>query len=190
MSVTLVESGNLGGTCLNNGCIPTKTLKASADALELALRLSQFGITGQGAPAVDPAAVLARKEKVCATLRGGLEKACASLGVRLLKGRGRLVHAGLVEASTAEGPVSVVGDRVILATGSGALELPGLPVDHTHILTSDDALALDRCPRPSPSWAGASSAANWRSSIRPSGPRSRWWKARTACCPCLPWMRT
>ena len=58
MSVTLVESGNLGGTCLNNGCIPTKTLKASADALELALRLSQFGITGQGAPAVDPAAVL------------------------------------------------------------------------------------------------------------------------------------
>ena len=146
MSVTLVESGNLGGTCLNNGCIPTKTLKASADALELALRLSQFGITGQGAPAVDPAAVLARKEKVCATLRGGLEKACASLGVRLLKGRGRLVHAGLVEASTAEGPVSVEGDRVILATGSGALELPGLPVDHTHILTSDDALALDRVP--------------------------------------------
>ena len=50
MSVTLVESGNLGGTCLNNGCIPTKTLKASADALELALRLSQFGITGQGTP--------------------------------------------------------------------------------------------------------------------------------------------
>ena len=146
MSVTLVESGNLGGTCLNNGCIPTKTLKASADALELALRLSQFGITGQGVPAVVPAAVLARKEKVCATLRGGLEKACASLGVRLLKGRGRLVHAGLVEASTAEGPVSVEGDRVILATGSGALELPGLPVDHAHILTSDDALALDRVP--------------------------------------------
>lgn len=146
MSVTLVESAALGGTCLNNGCIPTKTLKASADALELALRLSQFGITGQGTPAVDPAAVLARKEKVCATLRGGLEKACASLGVRLLKGRGRLVNAGLVDVATADGAVSVEGDRVILATGSGALELPGLPVDHKHILTSDDALALDRVP--------------------------------------------
>ena len=59
-----------------------------------------------------------------------------------------------MEASTAEGPVSVEGDRVILATGSGALELPGLPVDHTHILTSDDALASSTgCPRPSPSWA-------------------------------------
>ncbi|MFQ9491086.1 MAG: FAD-dependent oxidoreductase [Bilophila wadsworthia] len=80
MSVTLVESGNLGGTCLNNGCIPTKTLKASADALELALRLSQFGITGQGAPAVDPAAVLARKEKARPTARRS--KSGASPGVR------------------------------------------------------------------------------------------------------------
>ncbi|MEF2679153.1 MAG: FAD-dependent oxidoreductase, partial [Bilophila wadsworthia] len=68
-SVAIVERSDkmYGGTCINIACIPTKTLKASADALELALRLSQFGITGQGAPAVDPAAVLARKEKVCST---------------------------------------------------------------------------------------------------------------------------
>ena len=81
MSVTLVESGNLGGTCLNNGCIPTKTLKASADALELALRLSQFGITGQGAPAVDPAAVWpARKRSAppCAAGSKRLARASAS----------------------------------------------------------------------------------------------------------------
>ena len=63
LKTAVVEKREAGGTCLNRGCIPTKTLKASADALELALRLSQFGITGQGAPAVDPAAVLARKEK-------------------------------------------------------------------------------------------------------------------------------
>lgn len=146
MSVTLVESDRLGGTCLNNGCIPTKTLKASAEALEIALRLSQFGIVGQGTPSADPAAVLARKEKVCATLRGGLEKACAGLGVRLIRGRGRVVNAGLVDVATDEGPVAVEGDRVIIATGSGALQLPGLPVDHRHIMTSDDALALDRIP--------------------------------------------
>lgn len=146
MSVTLVESDRLGGTCLNNGCIPTKTLKASADALELALRLSQFGIVGQGTPAADPVAVLARKEKVCATLRGGLEKACASLGVTLVRGRGRVIHAGLVEAATDGGTVRIEGDRVIIATGSSALKLPGLPVDHRHVLTSDDALALDRVP--------------------------------------------
>ena len=146
MSVTLVESDRLGGTCLNNGCIPTKTLKASADALEVALRLSQFGIAGLGTPCADPAAVLARKEKVCATLRGGLEKACAALGVTLVRGRGRVLGAGLVEAATEEGPLRIEGDRVIIATGSSALELPGLPVDHRHVLTSDDALALDRVP--------------------------------------------
>lgn len=146
MSVTLVECSNLGGTCLNNGCIPTKTLKASADALELALRLSQFGITGQGTPTVDPVAVLARKEKVCATLRGGLEKACASLGIRYIKGSGRVVSSGLTEVSTTEGQIAVESDCVIIATGSSALELPSLPVDHCHVLTSDDALALDRVP--------------------------------------------
>ena len=146
MSVTLVESDRLGGTCLNNGCIPTKTLKASADALEVALRLSQFGIAGLGTPCADPAAVLARQETVCATLRGGLEKACAALGVTLVRGRGRVLGAGLVEAATEEGPLRIEGDRVIIATGSSALELPGLPVDHRHVLTSDDALALDRVP--------------------------------------------
>ena len=63
MEVTLVEAAHLGGTCLNSGCIPTKTLKASAEALETALRLAEFGITCEGTPHVDPAAVLARKEK-------------------------------------------------------------------------------------------------------------------------------
>lgn len=145
LSVTLVESDRLGGTCLNNGCIPTKTLRASADALELALRLSQFGINSQGA-SVDPVAVLARKEKVCATLRGGLEKTCASLGVKLVQGRGRVVDAGLVEVSAKESKTLVEGDRVIIATGSYPFSLPGMPVDHRRILTSDDALELAHVP--------------------------------------------
>lgn len=145
MSVTLVESGRLGGTCLNHGCIPTKTLRASADALELALRLAQFGVTAEGV-ALDPAAVLARKEKVCETLRGGLQKACAALGVNLLRGRARVIGAGLTEVSAAEGTSLVESDRVIIATGSRPLDLPDLPTDHRHVLTSDDALRLDRVP--------------------------------------------
>ena len=64
LQVVLFEKEDLGGTCLNVGCIPTKTLKASAEALETALRLAEFGITCEGTPRVDPAAVLARKEKV------------------------------------------------------------------------------------------------------------------------------
>lgn len=145
LAVTLVESDRIGGTCLNSGCIPTKTLRASADALELALRLSHFGITSHGA-AIDPVAVLARKEKVCATLRGGLEKACASLGVTLVRGRARVLGAGLTEVFAEGGKALVESDRVIIATGSRPLDLPGLPVDHRHVLSSDDALGLDRVP--------------------------------------------
>ena len=59
--VTLVESKWLGGTCLNCGCIPTKTLKASAEALETVARAAEFGISGVGTPEVDMPAVIARK---------------------------------------------------------------------------------------------------------------------------------
>ena len=148
MEVTLVEAAHLGGTCLNSGCIPTKTLKASAEALETALRLAEFGITCEGTPRVDPAAVLARKEKVVGILRGGLEKACARLKVRLCTGHGRVLDARHVEVTMADGSVEVVeNDALILATGSRVAELPGLAFDHTHILSSDDALQLDRVPQ-------------------------------------------
>lgn len=148
MAVTLVESAHMGGTCLNSGCIPTKTLKASAEALETALRLAEFGIACDGTPKVDPAALLARKEKVMLTLRGGLEKACARLKVRLCNGHGKVLDARHVEVTASDGRVEVVeNDALILATGSRVLELPGLPFDHQHILSSDDALRLDRVPR-------------------------------------------
>lgn len=146
MLVTLVEEAALGGTCLNSGCIPTKTLKSSADALEMAHRLASFGITGAGEATVDAPAVLARKERVCETLRGGLDKACASLRIALLRGHGRLLGTGRVEVSAKGEKTVVESDSVILATGSQVLHIPGLPVDHSHILTSDDALKLDHVP--------------------------------------------
>lgn len=144
--VTLVERDNLGGACLNRGCIPTKTLRSSADALETARRLAEFGISGGGDAAPDPAAILARKNRVRDLLLGGLEKTCASLKVRLLRGRGRLTSPRHVEVSAADGVIGVDADAVVIATGSEVLELPGLPFDHVHVLSSDDALELDRLP--------------------------------------------
>ena len=92
--------------------------------------------------------LLARKEKVVDILRGGLEKTCARLKVRLCTGHGRVLDARHVEVGMADGSVEVVeNDALILATGSRVAELPGLAFDHTHILSSDDALQLDRVPR-------------------------------------------
>ena len=145
--VTLVESHWLGGTCLNCGCVPTKTLKSSAEALETIHRAAEFGIAGAGEAKVDMPAVIERKRKVSATLRGGLEKTCQKLKVNVVMGRGKVVSANLVKATLADGTVQdIEGDKVIIATGSNVLNLPSLPVDGKHILSSDEALELDHVP--------------------------------------------
>lgn len=149
-SVTLVEKAEMGGTCLHTGCIPTKTIKASAEALETARRLEEFGIAAGGAaPSFlsDLAGVKARKERVRKLLCGGLEKTCASLKIRLLRGRAKLAPGRRVLVHGESGPSELYGDSIIIATGSKILDLPALPVDHKYILNSDDALNLEKTPK-------------------------------------------
>jgi dihydrolipoamide dehydrogenase len=147
--VTLVEAEYLGGTCLNCGCIPTKTLKASAEALDTVRRAAEFGIRCPvETTAVDMPSVLERKCRVTSTLAEGLRKTCAKLKVRLLMGRGRVVNVGLVRVTLSNGSTEeVTGDRIILAVGSKTLQLPSLPVDGKYILCSDDVLNLAVVPQ-------------------------------------------
>ncbi|ACS81079.1 dihydrolipoyl dehydrogenase [Maridesulfovibrio salexigens] len=149
--VTLVEKADIGGTCLNTGCIPTKTIKSSAEALETAGNLSAFGISAEsGAEGVnfkaDMEAVVARKERVRKVLCGGLEKTCSSLNIRVVRGSAELSADRTVLVHTEEGSEEIKSDKVIIATGSSILDLPSLPVDHKHIINSDDALNLDHVP--------------------------------------------
>jgi dihydrolipoamide dehydrogenase len=148
--VTLIEKAHVGGTCLNSGCIPTKTIKASADALENAHRLSEFGITqSEGDEArfrADMAAVVARKERVRQVLCGGLEKTCKSLNVRLVRGAAELGPDKTVIVRNEDGVEEIKSDSIILATGSSTVDLPSLPIDHKYIINSDDALNLDHVP--------------------------------------------
>ncbi len=145
--VHLIESDYLGGTCLNYGCIPTKTLKSSAEALEMAHNLATFGITGIGEAKADMPAVIQRKSKVSEVLRGGIEKSCAQLKINVVKGRGQIINAKLTKVTQADGTIiDVASDKIIIATGSSSLELPALKVDHKYILSSDDALELQYVP--------------------------------------------
>ncbi|MDR0816840.1 MAG: dihydrolipoyl dehydrogenase [Desulfovibrio sp.] len=150
-SVTLAEKTAIGGTCLHAGCIPTKTIRASADALETSRRLNEFGIMTGSTPMpifhANMAAILARKEKVRSTLCGSLEKTCAALKVRLVHGQAELRPDRTVLLYTDKGNEELHGDAVIIATGSKTFELPTLPVDHINILNSDDALNLDHIPQ-------------------------------------------
>ncbi len=146
--VTLIEKQSLGGTCLNTGCVPTKTLKATADALETIQGAASYGISlaTAGEAAVDMPAVLARKDKVIATLVGGLTKSCAKLKITYHAGVGRILNAHQVEVQTATETFVVEGDKIIIATGSKVREIPVFPFDGKHIIHSDDILERQDLP--------------------------------------------
>jgi len=146
--VTVVENDNLGGTCLNWGCIPTKTLKSSAEAARKAERLKTYGIDFNGEIQPNFSAIMARKDKVVSTLVGGIAKAFKAGKVTLIKGTGELVDPHLVRVVDRAGKShEVVGDKLILATGSRPQGLPNLSFDGKHILSSDDILKLETMPR-------------------------------------------
>jgi dihydrolipoamide dehydrogenase len=145
--VTVIENDNLGGTCLNWGCIPTKTLKSSAEAARKAARLKSYGVDFNGEIQPDFTAIMARKDKVVSTLVSGIDKAFKTGEISLIKGTGEVVNPNLVRVVDQEGTFhEVAGDKLILATGSRPQALPNLSFDGKTILSSDDVLKLKTIP--------------------------------------------
>ena len=144
LSVTLVERRELGGTCLNRGCIPTKTLLASAARFAEVKSAAAFGIAA-AAPSVDLAAVFARKDAVVAKLRAGIAAAEQKAGVTVVSGSARLVSATVVEVVPS--PQSQQGQQrqlleaknILIATGSEPAKLPIPGIEFT--MNSDGVLA-------------------------------------------------
>ncbi len=98
--VTLIEAREVGGTCLNRGCIPTKALVAAVERLRLARGAGQFGIA-LGEPRLDFGALMARKAAVVAQQRGGVEHLLKGRKVEVVAGHGRLLDAHTVRVSGA-----------------------------------------------------------------------------------------
>jgi dihydrolipoamide dehydrogenase len=146
--VTVVESGEVGGTCLNLGCIPTKTLIASAEALEHMRRASDFGIEVSGEIGYNLAKVRERKDKVVSIQVKGVKGLFKSWGVSLIEGRGSLLSADVVRVVQKDGTtMDIKSDKVIIATGSRPAMLPGFPFDGESVITSDDAVMLRKIPK-------------------------------------------
>ncbi len=145
--VTLIERSRLGGTCLNWGCIPTKTILRSAHIVADTRDAAAFGLAASVAT-VDVAALRARKEGVVDELVGQVEASARRLKVRVLEGEGRLAARDRVEVRLADGSTeSVEGDAVILATGSDVFRLPNIDHDLEGVWTSDDAVTLTDMPK-------------------------------------------
>jgi dihydrolipoamide dehydrogenase len=144
--VTVVEKDLLGGTCLNWGCIPTKALLASAEALHKARSGEEYGFTVSGDIQPDLGRMMERKDAVVTQLRDGIAKLFRAHGVTLVRGRGRLISRGVVEVQGEEGTTTLEADRVILATGSGAAEPPFFDFSQPTVLTSKEVFSLREIP--------------------------------------------
>lgn len=142
-SVALVERWKVGGTCLNVGCDPTKTLVRSAEVLHLARTAADYGIAVEAARADWPA-VRRRVEQVIDTIRGGDGDAnIRAMGTVLLKGEARFVGPHEV----AVGGERLRGDRVVIATGAKA-SLPPIPgLAEAGFITNVEAVSLEALPR-------------------------------------------
>jgi dihydrolipoamide dehydrogenase len=141
LTVGLVEKGNLGGTCLHVGCIPTKALLHAAEVADSAREASQFGVHAT-LDGIDMTGVNAYKDKVVGRLFKGLTGLIKSRGITVIEGEGRLTGPRTVTV----GDTAYTGRHVVLASGSYSKSLPGLAVDGERVLTSEHALRLDRVP--------------------------------------------
>ena len=145
--VTLIEKDAPGGTCLNWGCIPSKVLISAAERFMQCREAADFGIELTAPISIDMARLMARKAKVIQDQIQGLHSLFAHHRIRYMQGTAQILKTGVTEVFQADGPTAVVAwDRLILATGSRPMDLPGLPVDGRRILSSNDAVRLEQVP--------------------------------------------
>ena len=142
LSVALIEQDKLGGTCLHRGCIPTKALLHAGEIADNAKHASEFGVNAQF-NSIDMAGVNSYKDGVVSKLHKGLQGLVKSRSVTYIEGHGRLVGKNEIEVNGERHQ----GKNIILATGSYPKTLPGLEIDGKQIITSEQALNMDRVPK-------------------------------------------
>jgi dihydrolipoamide dehydrogenase len=137
---------SLGGTCLLWGCIPTKALLEHAHALKIIQHASDWGVSlGTAQPALDIAAVHARKDKIVSGLTKGVESLFKKHGIAWIKGTARLAGQGAVAVTGGEDQ-TLQAKHIIVATGSSPRSVPGITIDHQRIISSDEAIHLKEVP--------------------------------------------
>lgn len=141
------KRGTFGGTCLNVGCIPSKALLDSSELYHVAqTKFARHGI-GVGELKLDLAAMMARKDKVVRDLTGGIAYLLKKNKIEAITGTARIPRVGEVVVTDASGADrSLACKNILLATGSEPVQIPSLPFDGTHVLSSTEALCLDRVP--------------------------------------------
>jgi len=146
--VTVVEESKVGGTCLNWGCIPTKSLIASTESLEHVRDSAKFGIELTGEVRYNLNKIRERKDRVVETQSKGIRALFKSLRITLIPGKGSLLSDDVVRSVQNDGTTQDIrSDRIIIATGSRPARVPGFPFDGENVMSSDDAVQLKSIPK-------------------------------------------
>lgn len=143
--VALVEAKDLGGTCLNRGCIPSKALIANAEVLQRVKEAEEFGII-VGEISFDFLKMVNRKDAIVGRVRKSLEGLIAANKIKLFRGFGKLTSKNTVEVTGAD-TARLKGGKIILATGSEPRNIPAFPFDNKQILDSTALLELKSLPK-------------------------------------------
>ena len=146
MSVAIVERENLGGICLNWGCIPTKALLRSSEVFHLMHRAKEFGLSVEK-PSFDLGEVVKRSRKVAGQLSGGIGHLMKKNKITTIMGVAKLAGKGKVTVTTDKGAEELTAKNIVLATGARARELPGLEADGEMVWTYRHALQPPHMPK-------------------------------------------
>jgi dihydrolipoamide dehydrogenase len=143
--VALIEAKELGGTCLNRGCIPSKTLIANAEVLQRVKEAEEFGII-VGEVSFDFPKMVKRKDAIVSRIRKSLEGLIAANKISLFRGHGKLTGPHTVEIS-GEHTTLLRAQKIILATGSEPRNMPAFPFDYKQVHDSTSLLELQALPK-------------------------------------------
>ena len=147
MKTAVVERENLGGICLNWGCIPTKALLKSAQVYNYINHSTAYGVKAEGAEA-DLQAMVDRSRGVAATMSKGVQFLLNKNGVEVINGIGRVMPGKKVAVKAADGEETIYeANHIIIATGARSKVMPSMPQDGKHIIGYREAMTLPQKPK-------------------------------------------
>jgi dihydrolipoamide dehydrogenase len=175
-SVAIVERDKLGGTCLHRGCIPSKALLRSAEVYATMKHSENYGITAASVELNFPN-VMGRKQRIVDQLHQGVQFLMKKNKIDVFHGNGRIIgpsifspRSGAISVEKEDGEIDMLlPTNLIIATGSRPRSLPGLTVDGTYILTSDEALQLEELPKSMIIIGGGVIGVEWASMLNDFG---------------------
>ncbi len=147
LKVVVIERDEIGGICLNWGCIPAKALLKTAQVMDYIKHAGDYGIDIKGSIEPDMKKIVERSRNVAEGMSKGVQFLFRKNKIDVIKGSGKLVSANEVEVSSPDGKTELmVADHIILATGARSKEIPGLKQDGKKIIAYREALTLNRIP--------------------------------------------